>query len=702
MMKKLWFVLLIFTAQGQICSAKDTNGTIDRHALVTRHNINLTNAVDRPVLQVGNGEIAFGVDATGLQTFYGNTLAQWGWHKSPLPAGSRAEDFELQMWDVHGRKVGYPTSGSGQKELYSWLRENPHRLNLGKFGLKVVKTEGGALVAGDLDNFQQELDLWRGIIKSRYQIEGQPVEVITCAHPTRDAVAVRIESPLLAAGCMGVSFLFPYGNATSRDGADWSNPSAHQTIMTRPANNRTIFARRLDADGYYVMLNFSGDATLQEIEPHIFELMPSSGKDVLEFVYEFSPAEAFSMPLDFGSVRQASLEHWPTFWNQGGAIDLSQSKDSRWKELERRIVLSQYLLAVNEAGSLPPQESGLLCNSGWYGKFHLEMHWWHGTHYALWDRWPLFERSLGWYQKILPVAREVAQIQGYQGARWPKMVGPEGRDSPSGIGPLLIWQQPHPIFYAELDYRLHPDEKTLAKWKNIVLESADFMASYAWRNPQGKYDLGPPLRIAAEHTPSAVSRNPAFELSYWRFGLKAAQMWRERLGLSRSETWDEVLKNLAPLPIQDGVYVLYDGIPDMWTKYNRSHTDVIGAAAFLPGDGVDWHVMDKTFEKTISHWQLDSTWGWDFPWLAMAAARLGKSDQTIDVLLMEVGKKNDYDVTGVCRGGPADVYFPGNGGLLYAVAMMAAGWDGCPDRNAPGFPDNGQWDVKWEGLRKAP
>lgn len=74
-MKQLWFVLFIFVAEGQIWSAKDTNGTIDRHALVTRHNINLTDAVDRPVLQVGNGEIAFGVDATGLQTFYGNTFA---------------------------------------------------------------------------------------------------------------------------------------------------------------------------------------------------------------------------------------------------------------------------------------------------------------------------------------------------------------------------------------------------------------------------------------------------------------------------------------------------------------------------------------------------------------------------------------------------------------------------------------------------
>jgi hypothetical protein len=48
------------------------------------------------------------------------------------------------------------------------------------------------------------------------------------------------------------------------------------------------------------------------------------------------------------------------------------------------------------------------------------------------------------------------------------------------------------------------------------------------------------------------------------------------------------------------------------------------------------------------------------------------------------------------------IYLPGNGGLLAAVAMMAAGWDGAPDRHAPGFPSDGSWTVRWEGLRRMP
>lgn len=46
------------------------------------------------------------------------------------------------------------------------------------------------------------------------------------------------------------------------------------------------------------------------------------------------------------------------------------------------------------------------------------------------------------------------------------------------------------------------------------------------------------------------------------------------------------------------------------------------------------------------------------------------------------------------------LYLPGNGGLLTVVAMMCAGWDGCTEGN-PGFPKNGLWNVKWEGLKPA-
>ena len=228
----------------------------------------------------------------------------------------------------------------------------------------------------------------------------------------------------------------------------------------------------------------------------------------------------------------------------------------------------------------------------------------------------MLERSLGWYQRILPEARALAQMQGYRGVRWPKMVGPDGHDSPSGIGALLIWQQPHPIYYANLDYRLHPERATLEKWSNIVFNTADFLASYAVSNEMtsGHYVLGPPLKTVPENTDARATRNPTFELSYWRFGLRVAQEWREHLGMPRETNWDVVLKNLAPLPVQDGVYLQSETQPDTYTNWNWEHPSLIGALGMLPGDGVDRATMHATLVKVWKAWDWNrKSWGLGFP-----------------------------------------------------------------------------------------
>jgi hypothetical protein len=94
---------------------------------------------------------------------------------------------------------------------------------------------------------------------------------------------------------------------------------------------------------------------------------------------------------------------------------------------------------------------------------------------------------------------------------------------------------------------------------------------------------------------------------------------------------------------------------------------------------------------------MGSLLGMGFPMLAMAAARNNEPDIAIEALLMD-NKKNQFLASGNSPG----PYFPSNGGLLYAVAMMAAGWDGAPARQAPGFPVNGLWTVRYENLNVAP
>ena len=100
------------------------------------------------------------------------------------------------------------------------------------------------------------------------------------------------------------------------------------------------------------------------------------------------------------------------------------------------------------------------------------------------------------------------------------------------IHATLIWQQPHPIYFAELDYRLHPTRETLEKWKQVIFGTADFMTYYAFYvKDRDQYVLGPHVFIVSENTTPEETMNPAFELSYWKFGLRVANEWRKRLSL---------------------------------------------------------------------------------------------------------------------------------------------------------------------------
>ncbi len=480
--------------------------------------------------------------------------------------------------------------------------------------------------------------------------------------------------------------------------ADWTQPGRHWTTLTRLKKNRADFARRLGSDEYHVSLSWSDDATLAERAPHQFVLSGKPGR-ALEFTCLFSPQPYAGLLPNVNQTQSACRTHWQRFWNEGGAIELSGSADPRAAQLERRMVLSLYQTAIHCAGSLPSPETGLLFNS-WYGKFHLEMHWWHSVHFAAWGRFHLFEKSLGLYERILPLARETAKRQGYSGARWPKMIGPEGHDSPSPVGPLLIWQQPHPIYYAELCYRRRPTRQTLNRWREIVFATAEFMASFAVLDERrNEFVLGPPLKTVSENTDPFTTINPTFELAYWRFGLRVAQIWRERLGLGREPRWDKVLKGLSPLPVHQACYLMQEGMTDTYTKWNWEHPALTGAFGMQPGDGVDGATMRRTVRRVMEVWQWERVWGWDFPMMAMAAARVGEPELAVQALSLDVPKNrylpngHNYQREGLTA------YLPGNGGLLSALAMMAGGWTGSPKTPAPGFPADGKWAVRSEGLQ---
>ena len=687
--------------------SSNSTSTIHRPMLVSRHNPILRQLDPLSPLTVGNGEFAFTGDITGLQTLareYENamplcTMSQWGWHTHPAPTDLEAKGLRLTPYDTHGREVGYQTSSEGQSELYQWLRENPHRLHLGRISLGNGR-EGAEIQAAELSETAQELHLWAGYITSLFKLYGQRVTVQTAVHPQLDLLAVWVSSGLIVDGNLVVRFDFPYGSP-SMQAADWQQPDRHKTEVIRKTANRADILRTLDADKYFVSVAWDDPAEVTVVGPHSLVLSSQRRSRSLRFVVAFSSAPTIASLPSSHATFETSTDHWRRFWSEGAAVELGQSKDPRARELERRVVLSQYLTAVQCSGSRPPQETGLTVNS-WYGKFHLEMHWWHAAQFALWNRLPLLEKSLGWYESILPVARGLAHSQGYTGARWPKMVGPEGRDSPSTIGPLLIWQQPHPIFYADLCYQSRPEKQTLERYQSIVFESATFMASYAfWEAARGRYVLGPPVIPAQENHPPRETWNPTFELAYWRYGLETAQRWRERLGLKRLAKWDEVIKGLSALPVGDGVYLAHENCPQTFSERNHDHPSMLAAFGVLPGDGVDRETMRRTLFRTMKDWKWDQTWGWDYPMTAMTAARLGETSLAVDALLMQT-EKNRYLRNGHnWQRQNLPCYLPGNGGLLYAVAMMAGGWQNAPGRHAPGFPQDGSWTVRSEGLNSS-
>ena len=658
---------------------------IDRRAVVSRHNPTLHGIDPQSPLSVGNGEFAFTVDPTGLQTFPEPyeaqlplcTQSQWGWHHAPNPTGKEPADLRLAEFDTFGRKVGYATSSEGQKQLFDWLRENPHRLHLGRIGFAIDKIE-------DVRFLQQTLDLWTGTLHSEFEWRGQKIVVETCCDPTKDMIAVRVR------GRIPVVFEFPYGSS-GMNAADWSRPDKHTTRQAYAGPNFLSLDRHLDGDFHFVHVDWIGStAEIKREADHRFVLTPGADQFAFRCAFRYPHGRAFYRDAAPDAAFDAAEKSWSAFWTSGAAIDLSAAPDPRARELERRIVLSQYLTAIQCAGSLPPQETGLTCNS-WYGKFHLEMHYWHAAHFASWGRPALLERSLGWYNEILYTARERAKQQGYTGARWPKMTALDGRDSPSPIGPLLIWQQPHPIAMAELIYAANPTPDTLARYRDIVFASAEFMASYGHFDPKSaRYVLGPPVIPAQENHPARETWNPTFELEYWDHALGIAQRWRERAGLPREAKWDDVRAKLSALPVKDGVYLAHENCPQTFTERNRDHPSMLGALGILPGKKVDRETMRRTLRKVFAEWNWADTWGWDFPMVAMTAASLNEAALAIDALAMDTPKNTWLPNGHNWQRANLPLYLPGNGGLLLAIAHMVR-------ENA--FPKN--WNVRHEGFPPA-
>lgn len=709
--KTLATFLLVTTAVGSAVASEK----IDRREVVTRHNPHVTQLDSLSSLTVGNGRFAFTVDATGLQTFpmkYSNgvplgTMSEWGWHSFRNPEGFEAKDALAN----HDFRRGHPEYYSLQikqpertRKAVDFLRANPHRLHLGTIGLDITD-------ASRIKNINQNLDLWTGKIDSKFAYNGNTYHVETVCAPDVDCIASNISSD----GNIGVVFSFAYPTGGHCDDAcRWDADNLHKTSL-ETMKNAAMIKRQIDNTIYYIYVKWDGKAEIQQSAQH--KIILKAKGNSLSFSAIFMPEYLRESELsgisgdnakspDFPTCAKASANRWSSYWNEGGFIDLGNVKDKRAAELERRIILSQYLMGAQEAGDIPPQETGLTYNS-WFGKFHLEMTWWHLVHYGLWNKPELLDRQLSWYASAEDKARAIAQRQGFKGVRWMKMTDPSAEEAPSNVGSFLIWQQPHLIYMAELLYRAAKSEnertRVLDKYGRLVDETALFMTDFAeYDSSHDRYILRG--CIPAQETLKADSTvNPPFELSYWLTALDMAQNWRSRRGLMTMAETQKVVEKLSPLAYNaDSLYLAAESAVNTYSdiRMTSDHPALLGALGMMPDNKLlDKRVMAKTLRWIWDNWNWDKTWGWDYPMTAMTCARLGEADMAVDALLMPK-RTNTYLVSGHnYQDQRLRVYMPGNGGLLTAVAMMCAGWDGC-NTSTPGFPKD--WDVKWEGLLPMP
>ena len=708
-------LLVMFVA----CTHPVQQVPIDRKALVSRNNPQFSAFDSLASLSVGNGEFAFTVDATGLQTFPAmyskgvplGTQSQWGWHSFANPKGYKHKET-LKSFDFgRGHEELYACQfkePGRQKESSDWFRVNPHRLHLGIIGLEL----GEGVKASDITEIQQTLNMWKGEITSHFMLNGNAFDVQTVCHPNQDMISACVTSRAHA----GVNLRFPYPTGGHADDAcNWNANDKHSTTIVRQDAQSALLKRVLDETTYYVTLRWEGKANLAEKSKNYFVLTPE--EDMLAFSCLFTPnfqgtafesepavyADDKALPA-FTETAAASATYWTDFWKNGAAVDFSHCTDPRAKELERRVLLSQYLLAIQSAGSVPPQETGLTYNS-WYGKFHLEMIWWHQAWQPLWGHANLLDRTLGWYETVEPVAREIARRQGFPGVRWMKMTDPSGTEAPSNVGSFLIWQQPHFIYLAELVYRANPSDEVIKKYNRLVQETAEFMYAFATYDEfHGRFILKGAIP-AQETLRAATTINPPFELSYWHFAMQTAQKWRERAGEKRNLEWDEMIDKLSPLAYnEDHLYLASEDAVDTYKdiRFTSDHMAVLGSVGILPMNKlIRDDYMKNTLHWVWDNWNWGKTWGWDYPMTAMNATRLGEPEKAVGALLMDK-RTNTYLQNGHnYQDGRLRCYLPGNGGLLTAVALMCAGWDGCQVKN-PGFPQDGTWDVRWEGLKPMP
>lgn len=584
---------------------------------IIKYNLKFNHIDSKNPVTIGNGDFAITLDQTGTQSLYEI------YKDIPLSTMSNKNWFYKDKKDIKPSYVdgkAYMLFNLDNDPNYQINRQYPFKYSF----MQILLYDNDKLIdINNIKDVKQELDLYKGIVTSSFNYKEKINKTISFIYQDHDEFNFKLQSDNLN---LALKFNYP--------------------SYTKNGYRLDILPNVLVKEDRITLL-YDDKNSLS------FKLKSSSKYQIVENTLIFDDNNvSFSLALD--EIKEGKL--LDEFWKCDNGIIIDN------EELVKKMLLSKYLLHVNSTGIYPPQESGLTYNC-WNSKFHLEMHLIHSL-------WNIYNNHVGdlvksfdYYLSIMPSSLKRASLNGYKGLRFPKMTGPDGEDSPSNIGPLLIWQAPHILFMLQEIYYLYNKENIIKKYEPLISGTIDFMISFLTLK-DSKYQMLDPLLEACESIPLDRCQNPSFELEYWRYTLERQPKIDTVLyGHQRYDYLDITSKIITPKE-DDGIYLKTYGVIDKYDLYKDHPTEGF-LMSFFKSKIVDKEKMVKTIDYILKNMDLSSYWGWDFPFLGLSLLNCGEIEKSIEVTQLNT-INNQYLYNGYNTSPRDDLkaYLPGNGAFL--------------------------------------
>lgn len=584
---------------------------------IIKYNLKFNHIDSKNPVTIGNGDFAITLDQTGTQSLYEI------YKDIPLSTMSNKNWFYKDKKDIKPSYVdgkAYMLFNLDNDPNYQTNRQYPFKYSF----MQILLYDNDKLIdINNIKDVKQELDLYKGIVTSSFNYKEKINKTTSFIYQDHDEFNFKLQSDNLN---LALKFNYP--------------------SYTKNGYRLDILPNVLVKEDRITLL-YDDKNSLS------FKLKSSSKYQIVENTLIFDDNNvSFSLALD--EIKEGKL--LDEFWKCDNGIIIDN------EELVKKMVLSKYLLHVNSTGIYPPQESGLTYNC-WNSKFHLEMHLIHSL-------WNIYNNHVGdlvksfdYYLSIMPSSLKRASLNGYKGLRFPKMTGPDGEDSPSNIGPLLIWQAPHILFMLQEIYYLYNKENIIKKYEPLISGTIDFMISFLTLK-DSKYQMLDPLLEACESIPLDRCQNPSFELEYWRYTLERQPKIDTVLyGHQRYDYLDITSKIITPKE-DDGIYLKTYGVIDKYDLYKDHPTEGF-LMSFFKSKIVDKEKMVKTIDYILKNMDLSSYWGWDFPFLGLSLLNCGEIEKSIEVTQLNT-INNQYLYNGYNTSPRDDLkaYLPGNGAFL--------------------------------------